>query len=143
MRNGRLIISYLRGHGSPQIFIKKVAIKKITIKHEVPKVQEVPREVKEPIQEEVQKEVPLYSRDDLEKVFLGEPEENARSLAEEIGLTFKNEELIVEEGIKKLHYYHPIDTDIEPGVQEPDIYRDVILTIDLDTDRVKEVFSHL
>lgn len=99
-------------------------------------------ELKKP-EKPVQKDIPLYTRDELERIFLDDTEEQARETAEKLGFEFEGKDEKPELGVKILDYRYPIDTDIEPGIQEPDTYRLVDLTVDLDTGKVKEVFSSM
>lgn len=93
--------------------------------------------------EQVKPDIPYYSRDDLEKMFLGDDEETARKTAESLGFEFERQEIKGDVGEKILEFRYPIDTDVEPGIQEPDAYREVDLTIDLSTEKVSEVFSFM
>jgi len=94
-------------------------------------------------QEQVKSDIPYYSRDDLEDMFLGDTEEEARSIAKELGFEFEKETLKPDVGERILEFRYPIDTDMEPGIQEPDAYREIDLTLDLKTEKVTEVFSSM
>lgn len=89
---------------------------------------EEPEEIKPPVEEK--KEIPLYSSDDLEKVFIGDTEEEARVNAKELGFTFEKDELKADEGERILHFRYPITSEA---------YREVDLIMDLETETVKEI----
>lgn len=101
----------------------------------------------------VEKIIPYYSRDDLENMFLGETEQEAKQQAEELGFTLEKEETKGEEGVKILEYIYvegpqkdvkPKKWDLSKITTEPTpTLREVDLTINLLTDKVTNVFSYI
>ena len=137
---------------SPKLPAKEEKPEKEEPKKEEPKVEEPKKEPKEevkpwdmyekPIPPTTKKEIPMYSRMDLEKVFLGADEAESRNRAETLGLTFEEERLEPQTGEKVLEYRFPLESDLgEDATTRPMAYEEVDLTIDLRTGAVTDVWT--
>jgi len=90
-----------------------------------------------------QKDIPYYSRDDLEKMFLGDDEDKVRETAKDLGFEFEAKTYQGHAGEMTLEYRCPIDADFTPGIQTPEAYREVDFIFDLKTEKVVRVHSFM
>ena len=141
----------------PELPIKEEKPEKEEPKREEPK-EEGPAEVKVEEPEEVKpldlnekipplkpkKEIPQYSRYDLERIFMGADETEVRNRAKTLGLTFEEEHLEPQTGEKVLEYRYPIETDWgEDASDRPLAFEEVDITIDLQSGAVTNIWTQM
>ena len=133
----------------PKLPTKEEKPEKTEPKEEEPK-KEPEEEVKpwdmyeKPIPSTAKKENPQYTRYDLERLFMGATEDETRSRAGTLGLTFEEERLEPQTGEKVLEYHYPLETDLgEDATKRPLAYEEVDFTIDLQSGVVTNVWTQV
>ena len=138
----------------PKLPTKEEKPEKEEPKREEPKEEEPKKEPEEevkpfdlyekPVPPTTKKENPQYTRYDLERLFVGATEDETKSRAETLGLTFEEERLEPQTGEKVLEYHYPLETDLgEDATKRPLAYEEVDFTIDLQSGVVTNVWTQM
>jgi len=97
-----------------------------------------------PVSKKSKKEIPQYTRYDLERLFMGADETEVRNRAKTLGLTFEEERLEPQTGEKVLEYRYPIETDWgADATDRPLAFEEVDITIDLQSGAVTNVWTQM